>query len=49
MGNIRHLPEKERRKVRRRNHIARDLHKYHQRVVPSKRKRDYIDDREEDY
>lgn len=36
--------DKERRQQRRRNHIARDLadRKYHQRIVPSERRRKYI-------
>ena len=46
--NIHKLPEKDRRRERRRNHYARDLgeRKYHQRVVPNKRK---DDDRFDDY
>ncbi len=40
------LPEKERRRFRRANHIACDLRtpKYRQRVVKNKRKEDYIED-----
>lgn len=40
MGSVNRLPDKEKRRARRRNHIARDLHKtkYFQRVMPSKKK-----------
>jgi hypothetical protein len=39
------MPEKDRRRVRRKNHLAHDLGttKYHQRVVPNK-KHDYVFD-----
>jgi len=42
MGSIGRLPDKEKRKARRRNHVARDLHKskYYQRVIPSKKHKD---------
>ena len=41
MSGIGKLPDKERRRQRRRNHVAKDLSdvKYHQRVVPSKKKK----------
>lgn len=50
MTGWRGLEYKERRKQRRRNHILKDLNKskYHQRIIPNKKKRKYID-REEDY
>jgi len=53
MVGIRKLPEKERRKARRFNHIARDLRsgKYSLRVVPDKRrkhKEEWNEDQEND-
>jgi hypothetical protein len=46
MVSPKRLPEKERRKVRRQNHIAKDLggDKYRQRVIPNKRKKEKYKD-----
>jgi hypothetical protein len=43
MVSIGRLPEKERRKFRRANHVARDLSsgKYRQRVIPNKKNKDW--------
>jgi hypothetical protein len=43
--NIHRLPEKDRRKERRRNHVAHDLgsRKYQQRVIPNKKKNSFDD------
>lgn len=43
--------DKQKRAMRRRNHIALDLAdgKYRQRIKPSKRKRDYYGEDEDDY
>lgn len=41
MVGVNRFSDKERRKIRRRNHIAKDLQKskYYQRVIPNKRKK----------
>lgn len=51
MTSIGRLPEKERRRARRRNHVARDLYKnkYHQRVVLSKKQKKKGNDYDRDY
>lgn len=51
MVGINKYSEKERREQRRRNHIARDLktNKYHQRVIPDGRKRNWLNTEDEVY
>ena len=51
MTGLNKFDEKERRKQRRRNHIARDLAlpKYHQRVIPDKRRADRFYEEEIEY
>jgi hypothetical protein len=50
MVGWRGLPYKEIRAVRRKNHIARDLQgsKYHQRVIPDKKKNKHWEQEEDD-
>ena len=52
MVGMNKVPDKERRKMRRFNHIAKDLRspKYSQRIVKNKKKKDwYIGEEDEDY
>lgn len=48
MVGLNKYDQKERREQRRRNHIKRDL-KYHQRIVPSERKRKWLNTEDEVY
>ena len=50
MVSIGRLPEKERRKARRRNHIARDLSKsrFRQRIITTKTKEEKYDEEDEE-